>query len=181
MKYNIYNKLCDGRGGSMIIDLKRIFVNENSTLPVDYSLDLSEIEHSGNFPLKKPVKLEGAISNKAGLVRFEAKINYIYEAPCDRCGVDTRKPVEIRFDKSLATSIEGEDSDTILLVPDMKLDVDEFLYTEIVVSLPLKHLCSNDCKGICIKCGKNLNEGDCNCNFKEIDPRLQALADLLNE
>ncbi len=164
----------------MIIDLKHIFVNENSTLPIEYSLDLSDIEHSGNFPLKKPVEFKGTISNKAGLIRFEAEINYVYDAPCDRCGISTAKPVTVKLDKSLATSIEGEDSDTILLVPDMKLDVDEFLYTEVVVSLPLKHLCSENCKGICLKCGKNLNEGECGCVQKEIDPRLQALADLLN-
>ena len=164
----------------MIIDLKRIFVNENATLPIEYSLDLSDVEHSGSFPLKKPVLFNGTVSNKAGLVRFEATVNYIYEAPCDRCGVDTAKPVTVLVDKSLATAIEGEDSDTILLVPDMKLDIDEFLYTEVVISLPMKHLCAEDCKGICSKCGKNLNQGECGCPTKEIDPRLQALADLLN-
>ena len=164
----------------MVIDLKHIFVNENSTLPIEYSLDLSNVEHSGSFPLKKPVEFSGTVSNKAGLVRFEATISYIYEAECDRCGEDTAKPVTVKGDKSLATSIEGEDSDTILLVPDMKLDIDDFLYTEVVVSLPMKHLCSENCKGICSKCGKNLNQGECNCPVKEIDPRLQALADLLN-
>ncbi len=164
----------------MIIDLKRIFVNENSALPIDYTLDLSDTEHSGNFPLKKPVEFKGTISNKAGLVRLEADINYIYDAPCDRCGVETAKPVTVKVDKSLATAIEGEDSDTILLVPDMKLDIDELLYTEVIVSLPLKHLCDENCKGICLKCGKNLNKETCDCTHKEIDPRLQALADLLN-
>ncbi len=165
----------------MIIDLKRIFVNENSALPIEYLLDLSNVEHCGNFPLKKPVLLNGTVSNKAGLIRFEATVSYTYSAPCDRCGVDTQKPVTVKVDKSLATAIEGEDSDTILLVPDMKLDVDEFLYTEVVVSLPMKHLCSETCKGICLKCGKNLNQGECGCPTKEIDPRLQALADLLNK
>ncbi|MBR2488852.1 MAG: DUF177 domain-containing protein, partial [Clostridia bacterium] len=46
--------------------------------------------------------------------------------------------------------------------------------------LPMKHLCSEKCKGICSKCGKNLNDGKCECPEKEIDPRLQILADLLN-
>ena len=164
----------------MVIDLKRIFVNENSALPIDYSLDLSFVEHCGGFPLKKPVLLNGTVSNKAGLVRFTATVSYTYEAPCDRCGTETAKPVTVKVDKSLATSIEGEDSDTILLVPDMKLDIDDFLYTEVVVSLPMKHLCKGDCKGICPKCGNNLNQGECGCPTKEIDPRLQALADLLN-
>lgn len=164
----------------MIIDLKRIFVNENSSLDIEYSLDLSSVEFSGVYPLKKPVNINGTVSNKASLVRFQAVITYEYDAPCDRCGIDTVRPQTVKVDKSLAAAIEGEDSDTILLVPDMKLDIDEFVYSEVIVSLPMKHLCKDDCRGICSKCGKNLNDGKCDCPEKEIDPRFSALAELLN-
>ena len=163
----------------MIIDLKSIFVNENASKTIDYSLDLSDVEFSGVYPLKKPVKISGTVSNKASLVRLEAVISYEYDAHFDRCGTDTTTKYSVKVDKSLAASIEGEESDTILLVPDMKLNLEEFLYSETIVSLPMKHLCKGDCKGICQKCGKNLNEGECNCPKKEIDPRLAALADLL--
>ena len=63
----------------------------------------------------------------------------------------------------------------------MKLDLDELVYSEVVVSVPMKHLCKEDCKGICEKCGKNLNEGECGGPKREIDPRLSALADLLKD
>lgn len=163
----------------MIIDLKRVFAGENESLPISYALDLSNVEYKGLYPLKKPVNIVGNIVNKASLIRFNAKITYEYDALCDRCGCDATRKHTVVVDKSLATSIEGEESDTILLVPDMKLNLDEFLYEEVIVSLPMKHLCSNECKGVCLKCGKNLNEGECGCPKKEIDPRLQALADLL--
>ena len=163
----------------MIIDLKKIFVNEDSSMPLSYALDLSDVEYMGIYPLKKPVELNGSIENKASLIRFCAEISYEFDAPCDRCGVDTVKRHTVEVEKSLASSIEGEDSDTILLVPDMKLDLDEFLYSEVIMSLPMKHVCSEMCKGICQKCGKNLNEGDCGCEKKEIDPRLAVLAELL--
>ena len=164
----------------MVVDLKHIFVNENSSLPIEYSLDLSQVEHGGVFPLKKPVTLIGTVSNTSSLIRFQAEISFQFDALCDRCGKETSKTYQVEVSKSLATSIEGDDSDTILLVPDMKLDVDDFLYTEVIVNLPLKHLCSEDCKGICYKCGKNLNEGACSCDTREIDPRLAKLAELLN-
>ena len=164
----------------MIIDLKRIFVNENSSLPIEYSLDMSNVDFSGVYPLKNPVEINGAVSNKASLVELDARINYVFEAPCDRCGVDCAEKHTLHIQKSLAPSIEGEESDSILLVPDMKLDLDELVYSEVIVSLPMKHLCKDDCKGICAKCGKNLNEGKCDCPEKEIDPRLSALAELLN-
>ena len=164
----------------MIIDLKRIFVNENSSLSIEYSLDMSNVDFSGVYPLKKPVEINGAVSNKASLVELDARINYVFEAPCDRCGVDCAEKHTLHIQKSLAPSIEGEESDSILLVPDMKLDLDELVYSEVIVSLPMKHLCKDDCKGICAKCGKNLNEGKCDCPEREIDPRLSALAELLN-
>ena len=164
----------------MIIDLKRIFVNENSSLLIEYSLDMSNVDFSGCYPLKKPVEIKGSVTNKASLVELDAAVTYIYEADCDRCGIYTAKKHTLHIQKSLAPSIEGEESDSILLTPDMKLDLDELVYSEIIVSLPMKHLCNEDCKGICPKCGKNLNEGKCGCPEKEIDPRLSALADLLN-
>ena len=163
----------------MIIDLKRTFVNEDSSLPIDYALDLSDVEFMGVYPLKKPVNFSGMVSNKASLVRLEAQIYYEFDAPCDRCSVQTVRTHTITVDKSLAASIEAEESDTILVIPDMKLNLDELIYSEVIVNLPTKHLCNEDCKGICFKCGKNLNEGKCDCPEKEIDPRLAALAELL--
>ena len=164
----------------MIIDLKHIFVTDNSSLPIKYALDLSDVDYMGEYPLKKPVSMKGKISNSASLVRLEAEISYEYEAPCDRCGLTTNEKHTVKIEKSLASSIEGEESDTILLVPDMKLDLDELIYTEVMLSLPMKHLCSEDCKGICFKCGKNLNEGECSCSTKEVDPRLAKLMELLD-
>lgn len=165
----------------MIIDLKKIFVNDNSSLPLEYSLDMSDLEYMGYYPLKKPVVLKGTVSNKASLVRLEASISYEYDAPCDRCGSEALRGHSVKLDKSLAVRTESEESDTILVIPDMKLDLEELIYSEVVVNLPMKHLCKEDCKGICSKCGKNLNEGECGCPKKEIDPRLSALAALLNE
>ena len=113
-------------------------------------------------------------------MELDADISYVFEAPCDRCGTYTERKHTLHIQKSLAPSIEGEESDSILLTPDMKLDLEELIYSEVIVSLPMKHLCKDDCKGICFKCGKNLNEGKCDCPEKEIDPRLSALAELLN-
>ena len=164
----------------MIIDLKSVFTGKNPSLRLDYLLDLSDFEYAGQFPLKKPVSLTGEITNKASLVRLFVKIEFVFDSPCDRCGKPTARKHVVTVDKSLATAIEGDDSDTILLVPDMKLDLDDFIYTETVVNLPMKHLCKADCKGVCSKCGKDLNEGKCDCVTKEIDPRLAVLAQLLD-
>ncbi|MBQ6718082.1 MAG: DUF177 domain-containing protein [Clostridia bacterium] len=164
----------------MILDLKRIFANEGSVLSIEHSLDMSDVDFMGNYPLKKLVKINGAVSNKASVVSLNLNVEYTFAAPCDRCGVDAAHNHTVIVDKLLATAIERQESDTIITVPDMKLDVDEFVYSEVILDLPSKHLCSEDCKGICFKCGKNLNEGECGCSTKEVDPRLAKLMELLD-
>ena len=164
----------------MILDLKRIFATEGSVLNVEHSLDMSDVDFMGNYPLKNRVKIGGTISNKASVVSLNLIIEYIFAAPCDRCGVDAAHNHTVNIDKLLATAIERQESDTIITVPDMKLDVDEFVYSEVILDLPSKHLCNDNCKGICFKCGKNLNEGECGCNTREVDPRLAKLMELLD-
>ena len=69
--------------------------------------------------------------------------------------------------------------DDYAIVEDGFLDMDEMLLLQLEMEFPARFLCKDDCLGLCQRCGKNLNEGDCGCPKKEIDPRLQALADLL--
>lgn len=165
----------------MILDLKKLFITENYTLPIEHSVELSDVEYMGEYPLKKPVTVTGNVTNRAGLVTLSISMVYVFSAPCDRCGLPTETCHKVTLEKSLAPEIAGIDNDDIILVEDYKLDLDELVYTEVIVSLPMKHLCREDCKGICPSCGKNLNDQKCNCETKQIDPRLQALADLLKE
>ncbi|MBQ9354328.1 MAG: DUF177 domain-containing protein [Clostridia bacterium] len=164
----------------MILDLKSVFANVGKEVSIDYAFDMSDTDFSGGYPLKTPVSVKGRVFNRAGVVEIELDMNYDFFAPCDRCGVDTVKNYSVKLAKMLATSIEGEDSDTIITVPDMMLDVDELVFTEVFLSLPTKHLCKETCKGYCFECGKNLNEGECNCKSESIDPRLAKLAELID-
>ncbi len=148
----------------MILDLKRLFGTENMSLPISCSLDLSDVEFAGEFPLKQPVSIEGQVKNKAGLVTLELNVSYCYCAPCDRCTKECSEEKSFSYVRNLATHIEGEDSDSILTVPDYKLDLGELCREEVILDVPTKHLCSENCKGICFGCGQNLNDGQCRCS-----------------
>lgn len=163
----------------MVLDLKGVFGGNGVSLPIEHTLDMSDTDFFGNYPLKNPVVTQGRVFNSAGVVTLAINIFYEFTAPCDRCGKEVSRRFVIPFERSLAVSIEAEESDTIIVVPDMKLDLDELVFSEVFVDLPTKHLCSEDCRGICPKCGKNLNDGECGCSKKEIDPRLAKLAELL--
>ena len=165
----------------MVLDLRRIFATDNSVLDIDGSLDMSDVDIYYGFPLKKPVRYHGTVSNNSSIVSINLNIDFEICAPCDRCGVLASECHGVTIDKSLAASLERQESDTIIVVPDMRLEVDELVYSEVILNLPTKHLCKEDCKGLCPKCGKNLNEGDCGCDLSEPDPRFEKLRELLND
>ena len=73
---------------------------------------------------------------------------------------------------------ESDDEDFIL-VEDMSLDLDELVVSDVVLTLPSKILCSDDCKGLCPQCGKDLNQGSCECTESKGDPRFDVLNQLL--
>ena len=77
--------------------------------------------------------------------------------------------------------MEGEEDGEIVLLDDGEIDIGDLAYTAFILDMDTKHLCSEDCKGLCSKCGKDLNEGDCDCPKKEIDPRLAILQKLLDK
>ncbi len=164
----------------MILDLKKAFITEGYHLPIEHTIDLSDIPFGEFFPLKAPVKISGEITNRAGVVLLSIHCEAFYEAPCDRCFEECSERFTADNEYILATELENEDNDDIILVDDMKLNLDELCRTDVLLHIPMKHLCEPDCKGICAGCRSNLNKEKCKCEKKEIDPRLQALADLLN-
>lgn len=76
--------------------------------------------------------------------------------------------------------MQNEDNPDIFLLEGDYIDVDEVTVTAFVLNMEQRFLCSEDCKGLCDKCGKNLNEGPCDCKA-ETDPRLAVLGQLLEK
>ena len=76
-----------------------------------------------------------------------------------------------------------ETNDDYIETPDFTLELDEVVRTDLILSYPQKFFCSRgeDCRGLCPKCGKNLNEGDCGCDKTVVDPRLEILKQLMED
>ena len=68
---------------------------------------------------------------------------------------------------------ETEESEEQAYIEGCTLDVDTLVRDELFVHIPMKVLCSDDCKGICNRCGANLNHGSCGCDVTELDPRMR--------
>jgi uncharacterized protein len=138
----------------------------------------------GNFPIigKTPfmMHLENK-ENKHLLITGETDVSVA--VPCDRCLQEV--PVRIHLTIDQAVPIGEAASEGVMegtgYLAGTSLDVDRLIHDEILVSWPTKVLCSKDCKGICRKCGANLNRESCACSKAEPDPRMAAIQDIFNQ
>ncbi|MBQ3970141.1 MAG: DUF177 domain-containing protein [Clostridia bacterium] len=163
----------------MLLNLKKVFLTEDEKLNADYELDLHELDFNGTHPFLTPVKVSANAVNRAGVVNLAVTAAFDYTAPCDRCGEETITSFCRSFNHTLVQSLVGENEGEYIETPDFMLELDEAVTTDILLDLPSKHLCKEDCRGLCQKCGANLNKEKCTCDTREIDPRLEALKSLL--
>ncbi len=165
----------------MKIDLTNLFNGSNESISVDYALYLGNLEYSTYHPLKKDVNIRGSVFQKADVVHLDVSVFFEFCGVCDRCAGDVKKDYCFRLNKILVPNMAGDaDFDDYIIVENGVLDLDALVEEEIQLFLPSKMLCSEDCRGLCAKCGKNLNTGKCSCK-KDVDPRMEALLQLLDE
>ena len=164
----------------MLLDLREIFVSDGAAKDVSYPLDLHDVEIAGEHPFCSPVEIKAHVENRSGIVTVDIEASFDYATICDRCMTPIERRFDYRFSHRLIEALEEEYNDDYIEAPDLSLDLDELVSTDILLELPSKFLCKGDCQGLCQKCGHNLNLGDCDCDKAEIDPRLEKLKDLLN-
>ena len=163
----------------MIINLQGVFAAEGEQLPFRDMLNLSEWYVDSFCPVPQPVVIEGMVENRAGVVTLHYTARFLYIAPCDRCTAPTEREMTVAMDYTLVRELH-EDNENFLMVENDRLDISELAASDVILSLPTKYLCKEDCAGICPQCGKNLNEGPCTCSHETVDPRLEALKQLLD-
>ncbi len=164
----------------MLFELKSVFLNEGEEKSISYKLDIADIDIDGVFPFKTPVNVTAAASNTASLVTVTIDVSFDYTRNCDRCSKLYTRRMNMSFTHNLVQSLVDDGNDDYIETPDFKLELDEVVISDILLSLPQKNLCKSDCKGLCPMCGHNLNEGECSCDKRQIDPRLEILKQLMD-
>ena len=165
----------------MKLDLRDVIHVPNVEKSFQFQLDLSDLEFWGRKPITRPILVEGSVVNHAGALVLNGTARSELDLVCDRCGKEILREKVVSLDTLLATELEDEDNeDDYFLLDGNELDLDEVVTTTFVLAMDTKNLCSDDCKGLCAKCGADLNLGPCGCR-PEVDPRLAALAQLLDK
>ena len=171
----------------MQIHLSDITDSEGKHIQLQLDLDLDKISFQmGDYPILEKTPIELDITNTGNKVlEMKGTGAVVVGIPCDRCleQVAVIIPYEIdqKLDMKKSDAERVQDLDENDYLTGMDLDVDRLVYLEVLMSWPLKVLCKEDCKGICSRCGKNLNEGPCGCAEEPKDPRMAAISDIFSK
>lgn len=145
-------------------------------------VNLPELWSEGDeYKLLSKIRIDLQVNRVLKEVTVLGNMNLTIECPCSRCV----EPVKIELSPVINLVLspgdklkdEDEDLDHELYQGDV-IDLGNYLREQIAVSLPVKVVCSEECKGLCNVCGTNLNIDNCSCDKKRIDPRFAVLKDL---
>ena len=169
----------------MIVELADVISCENKEVSKQVEIELMSFNSRlGEFPIVKKALFVLKFTNEENKRLFiQGETEVTIAIPCDRCLTDVDKEFSIVIDKELDLTNQNEEKrmDETDYMVGTNLDVDKLIFGEILVSWPMKVLCKDDCKGICKRCGANLNITECQCQKTEPDPRMAAIQDIFNK
>lgn len=169
----------------MLVNLTDVFTSEGKVVEKTVSLEMTEFQSKmGTFPIASKSPVQITMSNLGvGKALVEGTVEVTLEMACDRCLTEVPVKLELKFSRDVASQdsqdseIDDENQD---ILEGSQLDIEALINNEILINLPDKVLCKDECKGICKQCGQNLNEGDCGCDDFVPDPRMAAIKDIFN-
>lgn len=163
----------------MRLDLREIIEIPGGSVPFQCELETDRLDFPSVKAYKAKPRAEGRVYNEAGVLRLEGKLTAEMVCICDRCGSEFDSVKTTVLDATIVEEDTGVNPELFILEGD-EIDLDEILSTCFILDMETKFLCKEDCKGLCSRCGSNLNLGPCGCR-KEIDPRFAVLEQLLDK
>ena len=143
---------------------------------IDINFDDIKIDLE-NVNINEKIKFVGRVESKEKVLLLTGHITFRYEAVCDRCLEGIEKEVDISISE-FAKEYSGNEEEYYYKAG--VIDISKPIEDNIILNLPVKHLCREECKGLCPVCGSNVEKfGDCNCSNEEyINPGFEALKNI---
>lgn len=164
----------------MKLDLREIIASPGKSAEFEFALSLDGLAFEGVLAFTTPITVRGSVQNHAGLLELHAGIIADMLCQCARCLKEFPKSYRQEVAAYLAEELEDEDNEDYYLLEDGVADLAEIARDALIFNFEPRILCREDCKGLCSKCGKDLNEGPCDCG-EDLDPRMAVLGQLLEK
>jgi len=158
----------------MILDLRTLFDIPGSEKCFSDNIPLTELSWGGQHPFPGDGRVAGTVRNTAGVVELSYTLSYREEAVCDRCTENYGREMLKSFSHILLRETQDEENEQdFIIAEDSQLDLEELVLSDLVLELPSKFLCKEDCAGVCPVCGVNRNVAPCSCDTGERGNRIR--------
>ena len=166
----------------MLINLSKLLSGDQERLTEQVTLEMDTFACAlGEFPVvgksSFPLTIKKVDTDK---FLIEGTTAVTLEFPCDRCLQPVAVEIPLEICREYDKNDTEEESEEEALIVGYNLDTEQLIYCEILVNWPMKTLCTEACKGICKKCGANLNHSSCTCDTVDLDPRMAKIRDIFN-
>jgi len=163
----------------MKINVSGVLRSINSSIDVDGEIKIPSINYKGDdIQVNSPVKVKGRITNAGGKLLLAGRIYADLNLKCSRCLESFNYNFESDFEEELSNNSDDED---VVHFEGDTIELTDIIVNNILLYLPMKVVCREDCKGLCPLCGNNLNIGRCSCTGESLDPRLEVLKKFLKD
>lgn len=159
----------------MFFDISELTKKTQEKISVKLDIKGEDFYFNGDLiQYSKPISIEGSFCTKGSLIEFESNLKTEITLSCSRCLERYNYPLDIEILENF-TQEEIEDDDEIIKIDGSTVDLMRVCEDNILLAIPCKALCTENCKGLCQKCGINSNYSSCACEKDDVDPRLEKL------
>jgi uncharacterized protein len=174
------------RGVTVQIQLEKLDLAETT---FEHTYQPEELTLDGeDMRLVQPLSVSGRAKREGERVKVTGSLSGHVEVDCGRCLKPVPLPLDATFDLQYAPVAEltasrsdevADEELDLAFFEDQVIDIDELVREQVLLALPVRTLCNDNCKGLCSKCGADKNlVADCGCDSTSVDPRWAALRDL---
>ncbi len=158
---------------------------DEGTIRHKLTVNPSELYLDEESEFGNPIYLDVSVDKVGRTISINVNVDTLCRMACDRClePFDYLLKENVKIMLSTDSQFQDEEDDNIGYISESENEVDltDPIHETLLLALPQKRLCQENCQGLCPQCGKNLNQESCQCQEQKIDPRWEKLRNLLKD
>ncbi len=165
----------------MKVNISDIVKSDGASLSLDICETIADLNTiTDGFLFDSSVAFKGRLVNVSGILKLTGKLKADYKTRCFRCLAELDETISADIKEDFIDREKDTDGEAYTYEGNF-IDISKVLQDNIILNLPVRQICSDNCKGLCKLCGTNLNEKSCECREEEFDPRMQVLHDFFDK
>lgn len=164
----------------MKVNISDLLKNDGSVLDLEFNDVIEELNSVVvDYQFNSPVNFTGKLVNASGILKLDGHLRTEYTAKCYRCLENVNRTMSIDVKENILNAEKNPDTENFTYEGNFIL-LDKVLTDNVILNLPMRQVCKEDCKGLCPKCGNNFNEKVCQCREDTINPKMEILKNFFN-